>query len=115
VTPQAGGDDEVNGRESPPATGPAEGARAAPDDIPDELVPAPLHPALVPRGEAVAWSALGSLLAGPVVWGGVGALADHVLGTGRIFLVIGLLVGTMTGTWIVYVRFGQDEAGHPRS
>ena len=75
----------------------------------------PMHPSLEPTGEAVAWSALGSLLAGPAVWGGLGALADHMLGTGRIFLVIGLVVGAVTGMWIVYLRFGQDDTGTPRS
>lgn len=89
----------------------AERSATAAEDV-EEV---PLHPALVPQGEAIAWSALGSLLGGPVVWGGVGALVDHVLGTGRIFLVIGLVVGTVTGMWIVYVRFGQDDTGTPRS
>ena len=81
---------------------------------PGEGANAPLHPSLQPRGEAVAWSALGSLLGGPIVWGGVGMLADHVFGTGRTFLVIGIVVGAVTGLWIVYVRFGQDD-GERRS
>lgn len=96
-----------------PGPGGAPGERSeAAGEVVEEV---PLHPALVPQGEAIEWSALGSLLGGPVVWGGIGALADHVLGTGRIFLVIGLVVGTVTGMWIVYVRFGQDDTGTPRS
>ena len=65
-----------------------------------------------PQGEAVAWSALGSLLSGPVVWGGVGLLLDHWLGTGRIFTAIGFLFGCFAAFLIVYVRFGRDEE-HP--
>lgn len=71
----------------------------------------PLHPALVPRGEAVAWSALGSLLAGPVVWGGVGSLVDRLLGTAPLGLAIGAVVGSLAGFWIVYLRFGRDDGG----
>lgn len=71
----------------------------------------PMHPALVPRGEAVAWSALGSLLGGLVVWGGVGFLVDRLLGTGPLFVAIGAVVGALTGFWIVYLRFGRDDRG----
>jgi uncharacterized membrane protein YqaE (UPF0057 family) len=70
--------------------------------------PPPLHPALQPRGEAVAWSALGSLLAGPLVWGGVGYLADQWLGTGRLLTALGVVGGSLTAFYIVYLRFGRD-------
>ena len=43
---------------------------------------APMHPALEPTGEHVAHSAIGSLVGGVVVWGRVGLLLDHWLGTG---------------------------------
>lgn len=68
----------------------------------------PMHPALQPRGEAVAWSALGSLLAGPLVWGGVGYLADQWLGTGRVLTALGVVGGSLTAFYIVYLRFGRD-------
>jgi F0F1-type ATP synthase assembly protein I len=71
--------------------------------------PERLHPSLQPRGEAVAWSALGSLLAGPLVWGGVGYLADQWFGTGRLFTAIGVVGGSLTAFYIVYLRFGHDE------
>lgn len=64
---------------------------------------------LRPQGEDVAWSALGSLLAGPLVWGGVGILVDRWLGTQRTFAAIGIVVGSLTAFYIVYVRFGRDE------
>jgi len=64
---------------------------------------------LRPQGEDVAWSALGSLLAGPLVWGGVGMLVDRWLGTQRTFAAIGIVVGSLTAFYIVYVRFGRDE------
>jgi F0F1-type ATP synthase assembly protein I len=68
-----------------------------------------VHGALQPRGQDVAFSALGSLLAGPIVWGGVGFLLDRWLGTGRTFTAIGVVVGSLTAFYIVYLRFGRDE------
>lgn len=68
-----------------------------------------MHPALEPDGEHVAHSAVGSLLGGVLVWGGVGILLDHWLGTGRALTAVGVVVGFLTGFFIVYVRFGRDE------
>ena len=80
-----------------------------PPSGPDAFAPAPMHSSLTPRGEHVAWSALGSLLAGPVVWGGVGFLLDRWLGTGRVLTAIGVVVGSLTAFYIVYLRFGREE------
>lgn len=68
-----------------------------------------MHPALQPAGEHVAHSAIGSLVGGVVVWGGVGFLLDQWLETGRILTAVGVVVGFLTGFFIVYVRFGRDE------
>ncbi|HEX6886852.1 MAG TPA: AtpZ/AtpI family protein [Candidatus Nanopelagicales bacterium] len=68
-----------------------------------------MHPSLQPSGEAVAWSALGSLLAGPIVWGGVGFLLDRHFGTGRLLTAIGVVVGSLAAFYIVYLRFGRDD------
>jgi len=68
-----------------------------------------MHPALEPSGEHVAHSAVGSLLGGVLVWGGVGLLLDHWLQTGRVLTAVGIVVGFLTGFFIVYVRFGRDE------
>jgi hypothetical protein len=80
-----------------------------PPSGPDAFEPRPMHSALTPRGEHVAWSALGSLLAGPIVWGGVGFLLDRWLGTGRVLTAAGVVVGSLTAFYIVYLRFGRDE------
>lgn len=78
------------------------GEERPPDDGPSK-------PPLQPQGEAVAWSALGSLLAGPIVWGGVGMLVDRWLGTPRTFAALGIVVGALTSFYIVYVRYGRGE------
>jgi len=62
----------------------------------------------------VAWSALGSLLAGPLVWGGVGYLLDQWLGTGRLLTALGVVGGSVTAFYIVYLRFGRDGEPSPR-
>lgn len=41
----------------------------------------------------VAWSITSHLLAGMLVWGGLGALVDRWVGHFPLFLVIGLVVG----------------------
>jgi ATP synthase protein I len=69
----------------------------------------PMHPSLEPTGEHVAHSAIGSLLGGVIVWGGVGLLLDHWLGTGRVLTAVGVVVGSLTGFVIVYLRFGRNE------
>jgi len=81
--------------------------RGAPD--PFEPTKPRMHPALEPTGEHVAHSAIGSLLGGVLVWGGVGLLLDHWLGTGRVLTAVGVVVGSLTGFAIVYLRFGRDE------
>lgn len=97
-----------------PTPGPGDGPTRdkpgmPPPSPPDAFGPEQMHSSLTPRGEHVAWSALGSLLAGPIVWGGVGFLLDRWLGTGRILTAVGVVVGSLTAFYIVYLRFGREE------
>lgn len=95
----------------PPDAGPPAGGGAGkrPHEGAGDASEPPVHGALQPRGQDVAFSALGSLLAGPIVWGGVGFLLDRWLGTGRTLTAIGVVVGSLTAFYIVYLRFGRDE------
>jgi F0F1-type ATP synthase assembly protein I len=56
----------------------------------------------------IAWSIIGTLVAGVLVWGGVGWLVDRWLGTDSVFLVIGLLVGFAASMYLVFVRYGKN-------
>jgi ATP synthase protein I len=56
-----------------------------------------------------AWTVTGTLLAGIVVWGGLGYLIDRWVGLEWLFLPIGMLVGISASIYVVYVRFGRDE------
>ncbi|HJV05531.1 MAG TPA: AtpZ/AtpI family protein [Actinomycetota bacterium] len=62
------------------------------------------------EGIGTAWNIIATLLAGMLVWGGLGWLADRWLDTGRLFTAIGLLVGTAGGIYLVYVRYGRDDS-----
>jgi F0F1-type ATP synthase assembly protein I len=50
---------------------------------------------------------IGTLLAGIVVWGGVGWLLDRWLGFDGLFLPIGMLLGVGASIYVVYVRYGR--------
>lgn len=51
------------------------------------------------------WAVLSTLIAGFVVWGGIGWLLDHWWGT-RLMTPIGLLIGMGLGIYAVVMRFG---------
>jgi F0F1-type ATP synthase assembly protein I len=49
------------------------------------------------------------LLSGMLFWGGVGWLADYLVGTETVFLPIGIILGLVAALYLVYVRFGRDQ------
>ena len=57
----------------------------------------------------IAWSIIGTLVAGVLVWGGVGYLVDRWLGTDSVFLAIGLVVGAAASMYLVIVRYGKNQ------
>ncbi|HSN10574.1 MAG TPA: hypothetical protein VLS51_00495 [Propionibacteriaceae bacterium] len=66
------------------------------------------------RGEAGdGYAALSYILAGPLLYGGLGWLADRLLGR-VLFLPLGIVGGLALGTFIIYKRFGITErpSGH---
>ncbi len=60
-------------------------------------------------GYGAAWSIIATLLAGILAWGGIGYLADRLLGTGQVFLAIGMVVGVAGGIYLVYLRYGRTD------
>ncbi|MEO8475749.1 MAG: AtpZ/AtpI family protein [Actinomycetota bacterium] len=60
------------------------------------------------RGANQAWSAIGTMLAGIVVWGGVGWLLDRWLGFEGLFLPIGMVLGVSVAIWLIYLRYGRN-------
>jgi ATP synthase protein I len=60
-------------------------------------------------GYGTAWAVTGTLLAGILVWGGVGYVVDRLAGTAPLFLAIGLVLGAAGGIYLVYLRFGRED------
>lgn len=60
------------------------------------------------RGDDFVWSLVGTLVGGPIAWGAIGWGVDSLLGTTRIFLPIGVVLGFITSALVVYWRFGRE-------
>ncbi|HVL80949.1 MAG TPA: AtpZ/AtpI family protein [Actinomycetota bacterium] len=57
------------------------------------------------------WSAVSYIITGVLLWGGLGMLLDRAVGTGRVFTVVGALVGNFAGIYLMYRRFvAESEA-----
>lgn len=63
-----------------------------------------------PQGDP--WHAFGYLVSGVLVYGLVGALLDHWLGTSFI-VAIGILLGAVTGVYMTWARFNRAGNGEP--
>jgi F0F1-type ATP synthase assembly protein I len=60
-------------------------------------------------GMGIGWAISATLLGGILVWGGIGYLVDGLVGSDRVFTVIGFLLGAVGGITIVYLRYGREE------
>jgi ATP synthase protein I len=60
-------------------------------------------------GMGVGWAITSTLIAGMVVMGGLGYLADRLAGTDDVFLSIGIVVGAGFGIYLVYLRYGKGD------
>jgi F0F1-type ATP synthase assembly protein I len=61
------------------------------------------------RGEAGdSYGALSYILAGPLLYGGLGWVADHLLGT-IFFLPLGVVGGLALSVFVIYKRYGTAE------
>lgn len=65
------------------------------------------------RGVGEAWTALGTLVSGIAVWGGVGWVVDRLAGTSPILFVIGVLLGNFAGVYLIYVKASRDVENDP--
>ena len=61
------------------------------------------------RGEAGdSYGALSYIVAGPLLYGGLGWVADHLLGT-IFFLPLGVVGGLALSVFVIYKRYGTTE------
>ena len=56
------------------------------------------------------WAAAATLVAGICVWGGVGAVLDHLFGTWPAFFAVGAFLGNFAGIYLIYLELKKDEA-----
>ena len=61
-------------------------------------------------GYGQAWSIIGTLLAGPAVWGAIGFGLDRLFGFTALFLAIGLVVGAVGSVYLVVIRYGKPKS-----
>ncbi len=59
------------------------------------------------KGEADAYGALGLVVSGVLVWGGVGYLVSEWLEQ-KAFVMLGLLLGMGAGLYLVWFRYGRQ-------
>lgn len=62
------------------------------------------------EGETIAWSVMSTLIAGPLLYGLIGWGIDALVGTSRVFLAVGIVIGFVLSFVIVYARHGRDTA-----
>ena len=62
-------------------------------------------------GMGVGWGITSTMLAGVLVWGGIGFLVDRLIGGSHVFLAIGMVLGAAGATYIVYLRHGKEDRG----
>jgi F0F1-type ATP synthase assembly protein I len=62
-------------------------------------------------GVGEGWGITATMLAGILVWGGVGYLIDRLAGTPRVFTALGFVLGAAGATTIVYLRYGKGDRG----
>ena len=61
-------------------------------------------------GMGIGWAVVSTLIGGIVVWGGLGYLADRLLGlNARILTAVGIVLGAGAAIYLVYLRFGKGE------
>jgi ATP synthase protein I len=49
------------------------------------------------------------MVAGIVVWGGIGLLVDSLVWSKYVFTAVGVVVGAAASIYIVYLRWGRGE------
>jgi F0F1-type ATP synthase assembly protein I len=50
-----------------------------------------------------------TMLAGMLVWGGLGYLLDRLVWSERVFTALGIILGAAGGGYIVYLRYGRGR------
>jgi F0F1-type ATP synthase assembly protein I len=60
-------------------------------------------------GMGTGWSITATMVGGIAAWGGLGFLADRLVGTPNVFAAIGMVLGAGGAIYVVYLRYGKRE------
>jgi F0F1-type ATP synthase assembly protein I len=66
-------------------------------------------------GVEAGWAVASTLLAGILVLGGLGYLADRLAGWNHVLLPIGVVVGGGLGIYAVWLQYGRDSDSDDRT
>lgn len=62
-------------------------------------------------GMGVGWAITSTMIGGIAAWGAIGYLVDRLVGTDRVFVSIGFVLGAVGATYLVWLRYGRGEGG----
>ena len=60
-------------------------------------------------GFSTAWAITTTLVAGILVWGGIGFVVDLLVWSKLVFTGLGIVIGGAAGIYIVYLRYGRSQ------
>jgi F0F1-type ATP synthase assembly protein I len=58
-------------------------------------------------GVGIGWAITSTMVGGIATVGGLGYLLDRILDTEFVITAIGIVLGAVVGTYIVYLRYGR--------
>jgi hypothetical protein len=59
------------------------------------------------QGESIVWSALATVITGPLLYGLIGLAVDKIAGV-SFGVPVGIVVGFVLSGYIIYARYGRD-------
>ncbi|MGH2540100.1 MAG: AtpZ/AtpI family protein [Actinomycetota bacterium] len=59
------------------------------------------------NGMGIGWAITSTMVGGIAAWGGLGYLADRLIGTDGIFFAVGAVIGAVGATYLVWLRYGR--------
>ena len=62
-------------------------------------------------GIGTGWAITSTMAGGIAAWGGLGYLADRLIGTDGVFFGVGAILGAVGATYLVWLRYGRGEGG----
>lgn len=62
-------------------------------------------------GMGTGWAITSTMVGGIAAWGGLGYLVDRLVGTERLFLPMGFVLGAAGAIYLIWLRYGKVESG----